>query len=58
MLLAAVTDFADIVSALVEARVRGRLNPDLRDGIAFSGAGLVSALLAGRGGEWSTGRWA
>ena len=46
MLLAAAIDSADIASALVEARARGHLDPDLRDGIAFSGAGLVSALVA------------
>jgi hypothetical protein len=44
MLLAAATDLADIVSAVIEARARGRLDSDLSDGIAFSGAGLVSAL--------------
>jgi hypothetical protein len=49
MLLAAATDFADIVSALIEARARGRLDSDLRDGIAFSSAGFVSALAALRG---------
>jgi hypothetical protein len=44
MLLAAATDVADIGSALMEARGRGRLDSDLRGGIAFSAAGLVSAL--------------
>ena len=48
MLLSAATDLADIASALVEANVRGRLQSDLRDGIAFSSAGLVSALAAVR----------
>jgi hypothetical protein len=46
MLLAAATDFADIVSAAAEANARGSLDSDLRDGIVFSSAGLVSALLA------------
>ena len=46
MLLAAATDAADIASALVEVKARGRLEPDLRDGIAFSSAGLLSALAA------------
>lgn len=46
MLLAAATDLADILSASVEARARGRLDPDLSGGIAFSAAGLVSALAA------------
>jgi hypothetical protein len=49
MLLSAATDVADIASALVEVNVRGRLHSDLRDGIAFSSAGLVSALAAMRG---------
>jgi hypothetical protein len=46
MFLAAATDIADIVSALIEARARGRLESDLSGGIAFSSAGLVSALAA------------
>ena len=50
MLLAAATDLADIVSGVVEANARGRLDSDLRGGIAFSSAGLVSALVALRGG--------
>ncbi len=49
MLLAAATDLADIVSALVEMSARGRLDSDLRDGTVFSSAGLVSALVALRG---------
>jgi hypothetical protein len=48
MLLAATTDFADIVSAAVEAAARGSVDSDLRDGIAFSSAGLLSALAAVR----------
>jgi hypothetical protein len=51
MTLAAATDLADIVSALVEARARGRLDPDLRDGLVFSAAGLVTALAALRGAQ-------
>jgi hypothetical protein len=46
MFLAAATDVADIVSALVETRARGELGPDLRGGIVFSGLGLLSALAA------------
>jgi hypothetical protein len=48
MLLAAAIDCADIVSAAVEARARGSLDSDLRDGIVFSSAGLVSAVAAAR----------
>ena len=44
LLLAAATDLADIASAVVEARARGRLDSDLSGGIAFSGAGLVSPI--------------
>jgi hypothetical protein len=44
MALAAATDLADIASALVEAQDRSRLAPDLTGGIAFSAAGLASAL--------------
>lgn len=46
MLLAAATDAADIASAVVESQARGRLDPDLSGGIAFSAAGLLSALVA------------
>ena len=46
MLLAAATDAADIVSALLEARARGQRDPDLIGGTAFSAAGLASALAA------------
>jgi hypothetical protein len=46
MLLAAVIDLADITSAVIEARARGRLDRDLTGGIAFSATGLASALLA------------
>ena len=45
MALAAATDFADIVSAAIEARSRARLDADLSGGIVFSSAGLGSALL-------------
>jgi hypothetical protein len=48
MLLAATTDLADIVSALVEARSRSRLDPDLTGGIAFSSLGLATALAGSR----------
>jgi hypothetical protein len=44
--LAAVTDAADIASAVIEARSRSGLDADLSGGIAFSSAGLVSALVA------------
>jgi hypothetical protein len=46
MHVAAATDLADLAAAVVEARSRGRLDRDLRDGLFFSGTGLVSALLA------------
>jgi hypothetical protein len=46
MLLAAAIDFADIAAAAVEASRRASLDSDLRDGIAFSSAGLFSALVA------------
>ena len=46
MLLAAGIDLVDIVTALIEARARRRLDPDLTGGIAFSGVGLASALAA------------
>ena len=44
MALAAGTDLADIASALVEAGDRSQLTRDLTGGIAFSAAGLASAL--------------
>lgn len=46
MFLAAAIDVADIVSAVLEASARGRFDSDLRGGIAFSSAGLFSALAA------------
>jgi hypothetical protein len=46
MLLAAGTDFSDIASAVAEGAARGSMDSDLRGGILFSAAGLVSALLA------------
>lgn len=46
MLLAATIDAADISSAVIDARTRGRLDPDLTGGVAFSAAGLASALVA------------
>ena len=45
MALAAATDLADIASAAIEARSRSRLDSDLSGGIAFSSAGLASALI-------------
>jgi hypothetical protein len=45
MALAAATDLADIASAVIEARSRSRLDSDLSGGIAFSSAGLASALI-------------
>jgi hypothetical protein len=48
MLLAAATDLADIASALIEARARGRYDSDLTGGIAFSSLGLASALVGAR----------
>ncbi len=49
MELAAATDLADIASALIEKRARAGFDRDLSGGIAFSAAGLVSALV----GRWS-----
>jgi hypothetical protein len=46
MLLAATTDAADIAAAMMDARARGRIDQDLGGGIAFSSAGLASALAA------------
>jgi hypothetical protein len=46
MLLAATIDAADIASAVVEARARGRLDQDPSGGMAFSAAGFLSALVA------------
>jgi hypothetical protein len=46
MLLAATIDAADITSAVIDGRARGRLDSDLTGGIAFSAAGLASALIA------------
>jgi hypothetical protein len=48
MALAAATDLADIASAAVEARSRSHLDADLTGGIAFSTAGLASALVGWR----------
>jgi hypothetical protein len=49
MALAAATDLADIASAVIEARARRRVDRDLAGGIAFSSAGLITALLAMNG---------
>lgn len=46
MLLVATIDAADITSAVIDGRARGRLDSDLTGGIAFSAAGLASALIA------------
>jgi hypothetical protein len=46
MLLAAAIDVSDIASAAVEAAARKRMEPDLSGGMAFSAAGLGSALAA------------
>jgi hypothetical protein len=48
MALAAATDAADIASAAIEARSRSRLDSDLSGGIAFSSAGLASAVIGMR----------
>jgi hypothetical protein len=48
MALAAATDLADIASAAVEARSRSSLDSDLSGGMAFSAAGLASALMGAR----------
>jgi hypothetical protein len=45
MALAAATDLADIASAAIEARSRSRLDSDLSGGIAFSSAGLATAII-------------
>ena len=45
MALAAATDLADIASAAIEAQSRSRLDADLSGGIAFSSAGLASAMI-------------
>jgi hypothetical protein len=45
MALAAATDLADIASAAIEAQSRSRLDSDLSGGIAFSSAGLASAII-------------
>jgi hypothetical protein len=39
-------DVADIVSALVEAKKRGRLEEDLTGGVVFSAAGVITAGVA------------
>jgi hypothetical protein len=44
--LAAAIDVADVLSALIEARARGRLDDDLVGGVAFSLAGLATAAVA------------
>jgi hypothetical protein len=44
--LAAAIDLADVASALIEARARGRLDDDLVGGVAFSLAGLATAAAA------------
>jgi hypothetical protein len=46
MLLAAATDASDFASAAIEAKSRGRVDPDLSGGMLFSSAGLLSAVLA------------
>jgi hypothetical protein len=41
--LAAAIDIVDLLSATVEARARGELDPDLAGGVALSAAGVVTA---------------
>ena len=44
---AAVTiDAFDMISALIEARDRGQMDPDLTGGLVFSGAGVATAAAA------------
>lgn len=46
ILAAVAIDASDIASALAEAAGRGRLDQDLSGGIAFSGAGVATAVWA------------
>ena len=46
--LAVAIDAMDMVSAVVEARARGRLDADVVGGFVLSAAGVATALAAGR----------
>jgi hypothetical protein len=46
LVLAIAVDLADMVSAIVEAGSRGRLDPDVAGGFAFSAAGVATATAA------------
>jgi len=45
-LVAITIDLSDMLSAVVEARDRGRLDPDLTGGLVFSAAGVATAAAA------------
>ena len=51
MRLAVSLDVLDMLSAVVEARARGRMDPDTVGGFAFSAAGAASAAAALRRGS-------
>ena len=51
MMLAAALDAVDMLSAVVEARARGRLDPDTTGGFVFSASGAASAAAALRAGR-------
>ena len=48
ILLAVAIDAADMLSAAVETRARGRMDPDAVGGLALSAAGVATALAAQR----------
>jgi hypothetical protein len=39
-------DASDMISALIDTRDRGRLDPDLSGGLVFSAAGVATAMAA------------
>jgi hypothetical protein len=45
-LVAITIDLSDMLSAVVEARDRGQLDPDLTGGLVFSAAGVATAAAA------------
>jgi len=51
MMLAVALDAVDMLSAVVEARARGRLDPDTAGGFAFSASGAATAAAALRSGR-------
>jgi hypothetical protein len=46
ILAAVVIDAVDMISAAVEARARGQIDPDVAGGFVFSAAGLATAAAA------------